>query len=381
MTDHGGVESVRCFVSYHKGRLQEYHAGFLQKKNRESLSGLLISIIPQIFYVEKESSQYIEDGKKCEFILTPIDNSSGFLQSPRHSLPPNTTCHYHFKGQKHEVIWITFIKYYVAGEKVGNFGYDDCNVELQLWDGDFGESGKSKQKNALISRFCKDEKPKLCDHSLLRNATRTTRPCEMHESYISSGSELSISFSNRYGNVLLPVQFLLKYEFVDLFQEGYNMTSTCDRVFQGGTGKFSSPKTTFLYGRGGQENLRCSYMFEFPEDHRLKLTFTRATLAPCTLHPMSSSCPELGACISSDLWCDGLVHCPSGSDEQEVNCSINKGRFIIQVLTSSAVLAGLLTAIFIVATFIFWKRWKREKKTAITSVTDHTFLEFKTGFC
>lgn len=31
-------------------------------------------------------------------------------------------------------------------------------------------------------------------------------------------------------------------------------------------------------------------------------------------------CPELDACIGSNLWCDGRVNCPSGYDESEVEC-------------------------------------------------------------
>lgn len=31
-------------------------------------------------------------------------------------------------------------------------------------------------------------------------------------------------------------------------------------------------------------------------------------------------CPELDACISSMLWCDGKDHCPSGFDESETQC-------------------------------------------------------------
>jgi hypothetical protein len=31
-------------------------------------------------------------------------------------------------------------------------------------------------------------------------------------------------------------------------------------------------------------------------------------------------CPELNACISADLWCDGVVHCPSGVDETRSTC-------------------------------------------------------------
>lgn len=31
-------------------------------------------------------------------------------------------------------------------------------------------------------------------------------------------------------------------------------------------------------------------------------------------------CPELEACIGSNLWCDGRVNCPSGYDESELEC-------------------------------------------------------------
>jgi hypothetical protein len=31
-------------------------------------------------------------------------------------------------------------------------------------------------------------------------------------------------------------------------------------------------------------------------------------------------CPELDACISGSLWCDGKANCPSGYDENEENC-------------------------------------------------------------
>ena len=31
-------------------------------------------------------------------------------------------------------------------------------------------------------------------------------------------------------------------------------------------------------------------------------------------------CPELGVCISEELWCDGIHHCPSGHDELIANC-------------------------------------------------------------
>lgn len=32
-------------------------------------------------------------------------------------------------------------------------------------------------------------------------------------------------------------------------------------------------------------------------------------------------CAELGACVNASVWCDGVVHCPSGDDETFLQCS------------------------------------------------------------
>lgn len=32
-------------------------------------------------------------------------------------------------------------------------------------------------------------------------------------------------------------------------------------------------------------------------------------------------CAELGACVNASVWCDGIVHCPSGDDETFLQCS------------------------------------------------------------
>lgn len=93
------------------------------------------------------------------------------------------------------------------------------------------------------------------------------------------------------------------------------------------------------------------------------------------------SCPELGACISSELWCDGLRHCPSGNDEQEVNCAIHGG--FPGFLTTALFLTIFLTVVILGsgASLCFWKHKKREQKNVIVTVTEHTFLEFKSGLC
>ncbi|XP_066139729.1 uncharacterized protein [Euwallacea fornicatus] len=227
----------------------------------------------QILYVEKQSPTYVEPGKKCEFLLTPFDNIKGLLQSPIHSLPANSSCHYHLRGQPKDIIWISFLKYHVNNEKINDYNSGGCDVQLQIWDGDI----KTRNSVQLIGQFCKEDKPKLCDHALLSNSSRLTRPCSLAESYVSTGSDLTITHSIKYGTVLYPVQFSLHYEFVDFSQDGLQMNKNgCDRLFTEPKGRFSSPKITFLYGRGGQRDLTCLYQFESVEPQKLKLTFNKA---------------------------------------------------------------------------------------------------------
>ncbi|XP_023245630.1 uncharacterized protein LOC106640896 [Copidosoma floridanum] len=57
-------------------------------------------------------------------------------------------------------------------------------------------------------------------------------------------------------------------------------------------------------------------------------------------------CPELGACISASLWCDGHVHCPSGHDE--ANCG--SGARLLGLLPSAMWLV-ILSCIGLVSVF------------------------------
>lgn len=145
---------------------------------------------------------------------------------------------------------------------------------------------------SLLGEFCKDEVPRLCDHSLLSNSSRFTRPCALAESYVSSGSELTLEQFLRQGSALYPVSFVLRYEFVDTSLEGApikDSANPCDRVFTSSsvspsTGRFQSPRSVFFYGRGGAQNLSCVLRFEAAQGERVRLTFTRARFGdrPCT---------------------------------------------------------------------------------------------------
>jgi hypothetical protein len=146
------------------------------------------------------------------------------------------------------------------------------------------------QNVTLMGQFCKDDIPRLCDHSLLRNSSRHTRPCSLAESYVSSGRDLTLEHVLRQGSALYPISFVLRYEFVHeaiscnhVFASSSSVTSTSSTSSlssAGSTsdaGRFASPKSVFFYGRGGAQNLSCVYRFEAEPDHRIELSFVRAS--------------------------------------------------------------------------------------------------------
>ncbi|XP_054258135.1 uncharacterized protein LOC128983034 [Macrosteles quadrilineatus] len=239
----------------------------------------------QVLFVEARSHKYVRDGRHCEFLLTSFDSPWGVLENPRHSLPPNTTCRYHFQGRTHETVWLSFIKYHAASADPAAFQLgDDCNARLRIWDGRITSVTGLQTNVSLLGEFCKDEVPRLCDHTLLSNSSRFTRPCSLAESYVSSGSELTLEQFLKQGSVLFPLNFLIRYEFVDTSLEGSHVKGSdnpCDRVFLSSpnslsSGKFQSPRSVFYYGRGGAQNLSCILRFEPGPGERVRLTFTRA---------------------------------------------------------------------------------------------------------
>ncbi|XP_022257744.1 uncharacterized protein LOC106473632 [Limulus polyphemus] len=62
-------------------------------------------------------------------------------------------------------------------------------------------------------------------------------------------------------------------------------------------------------------------------------------------------CPEINACISPDLWCDGKKHCPSGYDEAVAHCQ----RFPVLYITAG-VGATVLLLVLVVVTIIVTRR-------------------------
>ena len=53
-------------------------------------------------------------------------------------------------------------------------------------------SGGEAANATLLAAFCKDQVPRTCDHALLINNTRSTRPCSLSESFFSTGDTMTL---------------------------------------------------------------------------------------------------------------------------------------------------------------------------------------------
>lgn len=96
------------------------------------------------FLGDKANTGFLPKGRdRCDFYITSYESQAGYLENPKHSLPPNTTCRYHFQGKANEVVWLAFVKYYSAmGDVVGAAAATaldsstECTVKLLIWNGE-----------------------------------------------------------------------------------------------------------------------------------------------------------------------------------------------------------------------------------------------------
>lgn len=273
-----------------------------------------------VIFADSDSLDYSRDSRKCEFDVNatnPDDvwderGRKGRLLSPRHTLPPNSTCIYRFHGQPGDLIWVYFVSYshrpLLPPPTAATEGPDDampplliplpsvnitrtdlsgggpCTTRLRIWDGGGGDISTK-----LIADHCDDELPRLCDHTSLGNSTRLTKPCTSSESYVSTGSKMIIQHHTEDGTALHPATFRLKYEFIDTRlggehwhqyaqhmqaeqQQQQKQQITCARVFRKiKSGEVFSPRNVFMYGRGGAVNLTCVYRLEAGSGEKIRL--------------------------------------------------------------------------------------------------------------
>lgn len=126
-----------------------------------------------------------EEGSKCEFVINSFENQFGDLESPHHTLPPNTLCRYHFQGRRHETVWISFLKYNSGADNAGllyEAAQNECQAQLRIWDGKMtnqhfstiGSALDFTPNSSLLAEVCREDVPKLCSRPLI---SKRARPC------------------------------------------------------------------------------------------------------------------------------------------------------------------------------------------------------------
>lgn len=161
---------------------------------------------------------------------------------------------------------------------------------------------------SVLSRYCRGNVPRSCEYNLLNESIN--RPCPISESYISTSEFLTLEVKNTESTALRPLTFRLKYEFVDLQQDGISAavppqnatnanivavgsaassaaaaaaaaSSDCNRRFVSSlmerkdVNVFKSVRNVFFFGRGGAKNLSCVHRFEAQRGERVRVVIRR----------------------------------------------------------------------------------------------------------
>ncbi|KAH8286094.1 hypothetical protein KR054_002518, partial [Drosophila jambulina] len=297
----------------------------------------------EVQFVDIQSPTYSKNKKPCEFWIRGAGR--GILENPKHSLAPNSTCLYHLQGLgvfktfdhlslsrrtssqsgMHQPlsrfkVWISVLKFNLDPEfgrvdetSVGAIGVlqtqEDCSGMLRIWDGTLRDAPVCKDLNCVsetssyntlghyahnstnvIARFCRGTIPRTCDRSNINETY--ARPCTISESYVSTSDAITLELRNTESTVLRPLDFKLKYEFIDLHQDGLPWGGgehDCNRKFLSNMmdrkdpAIFRSVRNIFLFGRGGTRNLKCIYKFEAQRGERVRIKLRKVTTTnrPC----------------------------------------------------------------------------------------------------
>ncbi|XP_059613973.1 uncharacterized protein LOC132260076 [Phlebotomus argentipes] len=337
----GGGQSVPPSISSGPELLVEFttspYGTFINTPpNMNALNGFQLEI--EVKFVDIKSPTYVENKRLCEFWIR--GTGRGLIVNPQHSLSPNTTCLYHLQGTESTFrgggsidhhfqiprrgdnmasppsrfkVWLSVLKFDLAPKfgilddpaggaaQVQQQQSEDCAGMLRIWDGPLRESPNCKDVNCerdtalksgvltkygqnytnLIARFCRGTVPRSCEHGLLNESS--VRPCLVSESFISSSEFVTLELRNSESTALRPLSFRLKYEFVDLQQDGIPMGADqdCNRRFVSSMmdrrdpGVFRSVRNVFLFGRGGARSFRCVHRFEAQRGERVRVIIRR----------------------------------------------------------------------------------------------------------
>ncbi|XP_063849524.1 uncharacterized protein LOC135093866 [Scylla paramamosain] len=291
----------------------------------------------EVEFVDRESTAYIREGAACNYTVSSRGQRSGYVQSPVHSLLPNTTCWWRLLAGSTEVVWLYFLHYrHVHHPEMPEPAH--CSNTLTITDGDaLSEQPPVPDPTAsaasaapldspenvtlnvtqeeappatkVIGSFCRpDQLPRVC--SGVHAPGPHAAPCLPGESYVSASPALTLSLRYAAGTAPAHVEFLARYEFVDKRQWGAPTPGggPCDRTFTEQPDRlFASPRDVFLFGRGGARKLRCVYTFRAAPQQRVALRILRARMgSSCGTRYRHAShryeCSHAGAGDQPAIW-------------------------------------------------------------------------------
>ncbi|XP_042219093.1 uncharacterized protein LOC121863889 [Homarus americanus] len=245
----------------------------------------------EVEFVDRESTAYIREGSTCDYMVSSRGQRSGYVQSPVHSLLPNTTCTWRLLAGSTEVVWLYFLHYrHILHPEMPTPSH--CNT-LTITEGDnlleptestvtmmdsivnntMNVTEENVTSLSIMGEFCRpDRLPRVC--SGVHAPGQHTAPCLPGESYISNSPVLTLSLRYAAGTAPAHVEFLAH---------------------------------VFLFGRGGVRKLRCVYTFVAEPDERIVLRIIRSRMgSSCgTLFKHSSrryECSHDGAADKPAIW-------------------------------------------------------------------------------
>ncbi|XP_022249532.1 uncharacterized protein LOC106465867 [Limulus polyphemus] len=246
--------------------------------------------------------------KECAFFIdgSILAKRQGLLESPQHTVPPNTTCTYILRGRSsYDRVWIYFVSYFVEDRHPWSMGSELCDTgKLEL----IGVSETASSLNTTNKTYCEKSFPPLCPHASDTVGMVPLRPCRYpEESILSSDSVLVIRVHYPRLTELTTKQPSLKaqYEFIDTHQPGNAVeTSLCDRVIDGHVfkhGSLSSSRNTFHFGRGGRKHVTCSYTLVGSKFSRVIITITKLFTPSSTCQMILDNSTSRTTCKEFDL--------------------------------------------------------------------------------
>ena len=216
----------------------------------------------------------VESG--CSYEITSFEVKHGTIHSPPYSMPSNSSCVYQFYANRDEVIWLYFSKYYRKRKFDANYYNSECRNGLTIEESLTGNPEFSDESIQTVGQFCDETSPPVCIRSKQKH--RLTAPCTQQESFLSTKPRVRIEQKFTDGTSLMPLQYILHYEYVTIDKGGQN---DCGQVYSSKKrlkGSLSSPKNVFKFGRGGKTSMNCSHTFHIGENETLTIKITKLNL-------------------------------------------------------------------------------------------------------